>query len=364
MAEPYRIPNHPSFQNLTGKSFGELIVVAYAGASGNGAQWVCQCSQGHEQVAVGSALTRGRITHCKTCLSIRPDTKTCRKCKQSFPFDAEHFPENCQHPFGLRAICRACRNEIMRPDSRKRTQTIRLEVLTHYSGGTPKCACCAETVLQFLALDHLEGSSQADYRQFGNSCNYFSHLRKSGFPKGFQVLCHNCNESKAHYGYCVHRPEDRIANYRCQNANTLPPFTSVTADLFTKYCRVCGRAFPFDINHFPKHKQMAAGLLNMCKECDREVHNEQLRSRKRRQKEQVFRHYCQGEPHCLCCKETIFEFLTIDHIECGGSKHRKADKIGNMYSWLIKNGMPTGYAPLCFNCNMAKGFYGSCPHNR
>ena len=27
---------------------------------------------------------------------------------------------------------------------------------------------------------------------------------KNNFPKGFQILCHNCNIAKGHYGKCPH----------------------------------------------------------------------------------------------------------------------------------------------------------------
>jgi hypothetical protein len=31
---------------------------------------------------------------------------------------------------------------------------------------------------------------------------------------------------------------------------------------------------------------------------------------------------------------------------------------------LITNGFPSGFRTLCHNCNMAKGLYGTCPHER
>ena len=74
-------------------------------------------------------------------------------------------------------------------------------------------------------------------------------------------------------------------------------------------------------------------------------------------KKDVLNHY--GHK-CACCGETTFEFLTLDHIDGNGAKHRK--RVGNVYSWLRKNNYPSGYQILCFNCNCAKGFYGKCPH--
>lgn len=72
---------------------------------------------------------------------------------------------------------------------------------------------------------------------------------------------------------------------------------------------------------------------------------------------------------CLNCPETMTEFLTIDHINGGGNKHRKEISNGKynvggtyFYGWLKKNNWPSGFQCLCHNCNMAKALYGSCPH--
>lgn len=85
----------------------------------------------------------------------------------------------------------------------------------------------------------------------------------------------------------------------------------------------------------------------------------------------VFKHYSGGgKPTCSCCGETHIEFLTIDHIQGGGKKHRLAlsrngdREIGGtkFYQWLKNNNFPSGYRVLCFNCNAAKGMFGKCPH--
>lgn len=66
---------------------------------------------------------------------------------------------------------------------------------------------------------------------------------------------------------------------------------------------------------------------------------------------------------CQCCGEKRYEFLSIDHIKGGGTKHRKEIGWGeNFTSWLVKNNYPEGYQVLCHNCNQAKTWYGGCPH--
>lgn len=64
---------------------------------------------------------------------------------------------------------------------------------------------------------------------------------------------------------------------------------------------------------------------------------------------------------CVCCGETEIKFLCIDHIDGGGKKHRKKTK-GHTYPDLLKRNFPKGHQVLCHNCNLAKGFYGKCPH--
>jgi hypothetical protein len=70
-----------------------------------------------------------------------------------------------------------------------------------------------------------------------------------------------------------------------------------------------------------------------------------------------------GGAVCVCCGETHFEFLTIDHIKNNGFSHRKA--VGNdIYNWLKQNCYPKGYRVLCMNCNFARGLCGTCPHEK
>lgn len=80
----------------------------------------------------------------------------------------------------------------------------------------------------------------------------------------------------------------------------------------------------------------------------------------------VLKHYSKKDlPECTCCGEKELKFLSIDHVNGGGNAHRKTianGKGGNLAYWLLRNELPEGYQTLCHNCNMAKGFYGACPH--
>lgn len=77
-------------------------------------------------------------------------------------------------------------------------------------------------------------------------------------------------------------------------------------------------------------------------------------------REAVFAHYGSA---CGCCGEAILEFLTVDHINGGGTEHRRTMGAPNIYTWLIRNDYPEGYQVLCFNCNCVERRVEVCPHN-
>lgn len=89
----------------------------------------------------------------------------------------------------------------------------------------------------------------------------------------------------------------------------------------------------------------------------------QMKAWREERRDRVHIHYGGGSsPMCMCCGETTYEFLTIDHV----NGRKKGDKRsgGQLYGWLIKNNFPPGFQVLCFNCNHAKGMFGVCPHNK
>lgn len=69
---------------------------------------------------------------------------------------------------------------------------------------------------------------------------------------------------------------------------------------------------------------------------------------------------------CFCCSEADLMFLTIDHVNDDGYKHRKelGGKSGlSFYLWLRRNDYPSGYQVACWNCNCARRLNnGICPH--
>jgi len=95
-------------------------------------------------------------------------------------------------------------------------KTLKLKMLIHYAGNPPKCACCGESELRFLTIDHTKGNGAEHRKQITgdpqkcSGSSIFQWILKNNFPEGFQVLCMNCNMAKSNskVQFCpVHHPE-------------------------------------------------------------------------------------------------------------------------------------------------------------
>ena len=144
--------------------------------------------------------------------------RECRTCHKNLPETSDFFYKDKRYTPGWLHACKKChqakllkandpegqehRNKWRRDWQRK----LRIEVLTHYSGGTPNCACCGVQHYEFLALDHTNGNGNAERRRLGLNGGQpiYSYVKKHGYPEGFRVLCHNCNLSFGFYGHCPH----------------------------------------------------------------------------------------------------------------------------------------------------------------
>ena len=120
-----------------------------------------------------------------------------------------------------------------------------------------------------------------------------------------------------------------------------------------------GSTAMFD-SHVYRTGEIWSGYINRISKSKR---NKYIRKVRQKARLEVLTHYGGNPPRCGCCGENHLQFLGIDHINGGGSKHRREFKIGgSFYPWLRQNNYPIGYQVLCHNCNLAKGFYGACPH--
>ena len=128
-----------------------------------------------------------------------------------------------EHPPGYQVLCYNC-NMIKELERKKKfhLQTLtaikrrrqrmdtKIMVLTVYSKGTPKCACCGFSNLDGLGLDHIEGRKKMSHSRELSSDDLRMwakrEFNKTGeWPEGLQVLCHNCNGAKRDLAVCPHQ---------------------------------------------------------------------------------------------------------------------------------------------------------------
>ena len=55
---------------------------------------------------------------------------------------------------------------------------------------------------------------------------------------------------------------------------------------------------------------------------------------------------------CAWCGETRPDALSLDHVNGGGSEHRRITK--DTYRWALENGCPPTLQPLCATCHALK----------
>lgn len=90
--------------------------------------------------------------------------------------------------------------------AKQRAYWIRIKDEVYESYGGYVCACCGEKTKEFLSIDHIDGGGNAHRRKIGKGPNLIHWLRSNGFPKGFQILCMNCQFGKKHNGgICPHK---------------------------------------------------------------------------------------------------------------------------------------------------------------
>lgn len=64
-----------------------------------------------------------------------------------------------------------------------------------------KCACCGESWVDFLVLDHVEGGGREHRRKIGNGWQFYRWVVNHPESRHmFQILCANCNMAKERGG--------------------------------------------------------------------------------------------------------------------------------------------------------------------
>jgi len=89
---------------------------------------------------------------------------------------------------------------------------LKMKALIAYSKEPPICACCGETEVSFLTLDHINNNGRNNPK-LGRD-KIYQRLKKENYPKeeNLQVLCFNCNCGKQiNEGVCPHQGHTGLA---------------------------------------------------------------------------------------------------------------------------------------------------------
>lgn len=204
---------------LLRRRFGHLKVLSYEKAEPRpghtGAAcyhfYRCLCDCGKEVVVKSTSLVGGHVKSCGCFQYVRESkrmlsSKRRPRCKCGKPVE--------RNGRFWRKVCSGCRPggkyrgeslEAVRERARRRRLEIKRLVVAHYGG---KCACCPESELELMTIDHKnnDGAEHRLGRKQFFGIRVYQWLIRNAFPKGFQVLCWNCNISKhLGNGVCIHQ---------------------------------------------------------------------------------------------------------------------------------------------------------------
>lgn len=95
--------------------------------------------------------------------------------------------------------------EYSKVSGKKAAQLLKAECFQFYGG---KCHCCGETKIEFLTLDHEQGNGNIHriglFKHNVGGTHMYRWLKKNLYPKGYTILCMNCNWATRYGKACPH----------------------------------------------------------------------------------------------------------------------------------------------------------------
>ena len=214
------------------------------------------------------------------------------------------------------------------------------------------CACCKESAVHFLNIDHIESNGKVD-RKNGIDSTIIHKLIKNHQYKNIdtlRVLCYNCNLAFATYGFCPHEFNiEAFEECNVCNSQLIASSAYLGCNKPTNY-----------------HDLFKKSNIPICLNCIwAQKHNAVLTANKRMDfrkrlnlRAKILDNY---GGKCQCCDENKYVFLTLDHINFHDGLFDY-----HLYRYLLKNNCPSdNYRLLCWNCNCSRGHNGSdgiCQH--
>lgn len=248
---------------------------------------------------------------CFDCLNqyLASKLRPCKTCGQQFKGGS---CERCRRRRVAEnpKVCESCGH--IRKVKGKCRRCLRRQIIDGYGG---KCFCCGETEFRFLTLDHKNDDGYKHLTKSGTRMGGELLVRwaiRNNYPDSLQVACYNCNCARAK------EPEKQCPH-------------------------VALRQYAFWWRDGLTVKQR----------------------RRKKDKLKVIQAY---GGKCECCGETNAAFLTLDHVNDDGAKHRKESGkiVFKLTDWAIKNNYPDSLRLLCYNCNCGRELEPDkvCPHKK
>lgn len=155
-------------------------------------------------------MTMSRVLHCADCGVLKTVENTNTRNRVPLKDGSPAFKSTCKACSAERSRKWRKENptkwaELNRRNTKWQQDKLSREVFQGYGNA---CACCGETIREFLQLDHVNGGGHA-HRKTRNVRSIYRDVVKDGFPDTYRLLCANCNWSRGIRGYCPHRPNER-----------------------------------------------------------------------------------------------------------------------------------------------------------
>ena len=106
------------------------------------------------------------------------------------------YPENKVKLIQKTSAYRQAHPEMVKKADAKNRIKLKIEVLSYYSNGKPKCLHCGIDDIDVLTIDHINGGG-GKLRATGIEWSALHRWLKShNYPSGYQILCANCHLKK------------------------------------------------------------------------------------------------------------------------------------------------------------------------
>ena len=109
----------------------------------------------------------------------------------------QHYVETRDVQLAQRRLYVQANKEKIAKKTREKNFVLRNEVFMAYGN---KCACCNESFLDYLELDHIHNDGVTHRKSIGMhrsaGPNFYKYLKEQNYPDYIQLLCSNCHRTK------------------------------------------------------------------------------------------------------------------------------------------------------------------------